>query len=177
MRSPVEIFEHQYKAAAGEGAIIELKMRLLADKVPELQKFAHDQRLEDVETLIANHFTNALTAEEKTTLAVCRQLRNKILHCDFCSARQKLEQLGIATQSAEVKKVDIRGLSAEQMIEKIAAVKTNTVGAFEYVADLPFQAGSVFAWLIELGVAGDFIQAVKCFAGAAAIIDKLAMIN
>jgi hypothetical protein len=118
-----------------------------------------------------------LLREEKTTLAVCRQLRNKILHCDFRSARQKLEQLGIATQSAEVKKVDIRGLSAEQIIEKIAAVKANTVGAFEYVADLPFQTGSVFAWLIELGVSGDFIQAVKCFAGAAAIIDKLAMIN
>jgi hypothetical protein len=175
LRSPVEIFEHQYKAAAGEGAIIELKMRLLADKVPELQKFAHDQRLEDVETLIANHFSNALTAEEKTTLAVCRQLRNKILHCDFHAARQKLEQLGIATQSAEVKKVDIRGLSAEQMIEKIAAVKANTAGAFEYVADSPFEAGGVFAWLIELGAAGG--RAVKCFAGAAEIVDKLAMIN
>ncbi len=79
-------------------------MRLLAGEVPELQKFAHDQRLEDVETLIAKHFTNALTEEDKTTLAVCRQLRNKILHCDFRSAREKLEQLAIVTQSAEVKK-------------------------------------------------------------------------
>jgi hypothetical protein len=104
------MFEYQYKVAAGEGAIVELKMRLLADKVAALQKFAHDQRLEDVETLIANHFSNALTAEEKATLAVCRQLRNKILHCDFHAARQKLDQLGVATRSAEVKKADIHGL-------------------------------------------------------------------
>jgi hypothetical protein len=63
------------------------------------------------------------------------------------------------------------------MIEKIEAVKVNTVGSFEYVADSSFQAGNVFAWIIELGVAGDFIYAVKSFAGAATIIDKLAMIN
>ena len=62
-------------------------------------------------------------------------------------------------------------------METLAAAKTNTMGAFEFVANSTFKAGSVFAWLIELGVAGDFIQAVKCFAGAAAIIDKLAMIT
>jgi hypothetical protein len=95
----------------------------------------------------------------------------------FALLASKLEQLGIATQSAEVKKVDIRGRSVEQMTGKLAAVKANTMGAFEFVAESPFQAGSVFAWLIELGVAGDFIPAVKCFAGAAAIIDKLAMIT
>jgi hypothetical protein len=104
-------------------------------------------------------------------------LRNKILHCDFAAARQKLDQLGVSTRSAEVKKVDIHGLSAEQIIEKIAAMKANIAGAFEYVADSPFEAGSVFAWLVELGAAGDFIQAAKCFADAAATVDKLAMIN
>ncbi len=37
-----EIFEQQYKAAAAEGPIIELKLRLLAYKVPELQKYAQE---------------------------------------------------------------------------------------------------------------------------------------
>jgi hypothetical protein len=36
LNSPRDIFERQYKAAAAEGALYELYMRLLADKVPEL---------------------------------------------------------------------------------------------------------------------------------------------
>jgi len=91
LNSPRErIFEQQYKAAAGEGALYELRMRLLADKVPALQQSAYGEKLEDVEGLILVHFGNALTDEEKTLLKRCRQLRNKILHCDFGAARKKL---------------------------------------------------------------------------------------
>jgi hypothetical protein len=129
--SPVKAFELQYKAAAAEGAIVELKLRLLADKVPELQKFAHDKELRAVETLIGKHFSDALTDEEKATLALCRQLRNKILHCDFRAARQKLEEMGIATERGGVKKIDIVGLSATGIIQKIAGVKADVPGTFQ----------------------------------------------
>ena len=81
MNSPREIFERQYKGAAAEGALYELYMRLLADKVPELQQSAYSERLEDVEGLIIVHFSNALTEDEKNHLKLCRQLRNK-----FCTA-------------------------------------------------------------------------------------------
>jgi hypothetical protein len=40
---PVEIFRSQFKAAAGEAAGVELSMRMLADKVPELRPFAHSK--------------------------------------------------------------------------------------------------------------------------------------
>ena len=36
---PVEIVRLQFKAAAGEAAGVELSMRMLADKVPELRAF------------------------------------------------------------------------------------------------------------------------------------------
>ena len=49
MQSPREIFERQFKAAAAEGAVYELHMRLLADKVPELRPSAYGERLENVE--------------------------------------------------------------------------------------------------------------------------------
>jgi hypothetical protein len=133
----VDAFEQQYKAAAAEGAIVELKLRLLADKVPELQRFAHDKKLGAVETLIEKHFTDALTAEEKATLTLCRQLRNKILHCDFRAARQKLEEMGIATARGGVKKIDIVGLSATGIIAKIASVKADVPGTFQNVSELP----------------------------------------
>jgi hypothetical protein len=88
LHSPREIFEQQYKAAAAEGAIYELRMRLLADKVPQLQQSAYQERLEGVEGLIVVHFASALTDDEKSLLTLCRQLRNKLLHGDFRSARK-----------------------------------------------------------------------------------------
>lgn len=94
MNSPRKIFEQQYKAAAAEGALYELYMRLLADKVPALQQMAYGKDLKDVEAQIVAHFADALLDDEKTVLERCRQLRNKILHCDFFAARKKLEQLG-----------------------------------------------------------------------------------
>jgi hypothetical protein len=176
MNSPREIFERQYKEAAAGGALIELRLRLLADKIPELQKLAHDVRLEDVETLIVQHFATALSEDEKTTLRVCRQLRNKVLHCDFRAVRGKLEQLGADTQRGNVKRVDIRGLSGTQMAEKIVRVEAEDKTAFEYVADSGAGPGSVFGWLIEAGEAGDFNQATDAFARAAVIVHRLACI-
>jgi hypothetical protein len=51
VRGPFERFLEQFKTAATEGAIVELKLRLLANKFPELQKWAHAQELEKTEKL------------------------------------------------------------------------------------------------------------------------------
>jgi hypothetical protein len=168
-------FEPQYKAAAAEGALYELRMRLLADKVPALQQAAYGERLEDVEGLIIVHFAGHLTDQEKSLLKLCRQLRNKILHCDFHAARKKLGELGANPQQGNVKRIDIRGLSGRAVIAKISDVTANVVGTFQYVGASPTGAGAVLAWLIEAGVAGDFTEAAKSFARAAQIIDHLAM--
>jgi hypothetical protein len=174
LKSPREIFETQYKDAAAEGAIIELHMRLLADKVPALQKIAHDRLLKDVETLIVEHFASVLTEDEKQTLERCRQLRNKILHCDFKAARKKLQQIGAAPSRGDVKKIDISGLSGKEMLQKLTSAAGNVAGTFEYVADLPAGPGSVFGWLIEVGQAGDFVHATDAFRRGVAIVDRLA---
>jgi hypothetical protein len=172
--SPRQIFEQQFRMAAAEGAIYELRMRLLADRVPELQQLAYAERLEDVESLIIGRFAPALTDDEKSTLKLCRQLRNKILHCDFLAARKKLRELGIDAPGSGVKKVDINGLSGPEMREKLARVIENTPGTFTRVTDSTAGAGTVFGWLMEVGDAGDLIRAAEAFARAAAIVDRLA---
>jgi hypothetical protein len=118
LNSPREIFEQQFKAAAAAGAVSELYMRLLADKVPELQRSAYGKELKDVEALIIVRFAAALSDDEKALLRLCRQLRNKILHCDFHSARQKLQELGANPQSGNVRTTDIGGLSGKEMAKK-----------------------------------------------------------
>jgi hypothetical protein len=175
LNSPREIFERQYKAAAAEGALYELYMRLLADKVPQLQQSAYGERLEDVEGLIVVHFASALSDDETTLLTLCRQLRNKILHCDFHAARKKLEELGVNPQPGNVRRTDISGLSGPEMAEKIRSALGNAPGSSQYVADLGSRAGTVFGWLLEAGGAGDFTKAADSFARGAAIVDRLAI--
>jgi hypothetical protein len=169
------MFEQQYKAAAAEGALYELQMRLLADKVPELQRAAYGKELKDVEALIIARFADALSDGEKTLLERCRQLRNKILHCDFRAARKKLQELGANPQRGDVAMVDIRGLSGQEMAGKIAAALSNVPGSSRYVEDLPKGAGKIYGWLFNASRAGDFSRAVESFARGAAIVDRLAM--
>lgn len=59
---PVAAIIKEYKLASGEGAVVELKLRLLADKIPSLQQFAHVQRLEDIEYEVAQYFGQTLPA-------------------------------------------------------------------------------------------------------------------
>lgn len=176
LQSPSAIFVEKYKAAAAEGAIVELKLRLLADKIPALQKYAHAQNLEDIETEVAQHFGRCVSEEDKKTLSLCRQLRNKVLHCNFRAAREKLEELGTEPQRGGVKSVGVFGLSQASIIEKIRGAVAGVEGTFQYVADTSStDPGSVFGWLLELGAAGDFHKAVDAFRDASAIVDRLSV--
>lgn len=173
---PHTVFLEQYKFASGEGAVVELKLRLLADKIPSLQKFAHVQRLEDIENEIAQYFGKTLSDKDKNTLALCRQLRNKILHCNFSVARQKLAELGTESPSGGVKKVDLAALNHAQVQSKAEKAIAGNPDTFVYVSDSPTtNAASVFGWLLEVGASGDLIAAVKSFREAAAIVDQLAV--
>ena len=90
-KSPILAFYlDSFKAAAGEGAVLGLKLRLLAGKVPTLRKYAHQQNLGNIEDELATHFGDALSVAEKDMLRLCRQLRNKVLHSGFYAARGKL---------------------------------------------------------------------------------------
>jgi hypothetical protein len=170
------IVEQQFKAAAAEGALYELRMRLLADKVPELQEAAYGEKLQNVERLIVRRFSDVLSSEEKTLFEQCRQLRNKLLHCDFHAVRRKLAELGANPQKGDVKRLDISGLTGAQMGERITGAASNVPGSFELVSDTAAKAGTVFGWLFDAGAGGNFVQATEAFTRAAQIVDRLAMI-
>ncbi|MDB5988357.1 MAG: hypothetical protein JWR16_3410 [Nevskia sp.] len=175
---PLTAYLDQFKVAAGEGALVELKLRLLADKVPALQEFAHAQRLDNIEAEVAKHFGSALSDSDKDMLASCRQLRNKILHCNFSAAREKLSALGSESLGGGVRKIDLDGLNTSEMLSKVESAIAGEVGASVLVMDSPAtNPGNVFGWLLEVGGAGDFVAAANAFRGAAAIIDRLAVVS
>lgn len=168
-------FLEDYKTAAAEGATVELKLRLLADKIPALQEFAHKRKLENVEAAVTRHFATDLSDANKETLRLCRELRNKILHCDFRVARDRLEELGVPRPHGSVKKVDVSGLSRAQIAERLTKATADIKDSYEFVADTQTtDPGSVFGWLYEMGQAGDFHYAVAEFEKASTILDRLA---
>ena len=170
------MFLEPFKAAAAEGAVVELKLRLLAGKFPTLQKYAHQKKLEDIEAELAKHFGDSLSDAEKETLRLCRQLRNKVLHTDFCAARGKLNELGIETSSGDIRKIDVQVVSIAEISHKLGAAKAGTEGAL--VAEtLSTESGSVLGWFLEAGNAGDFQKASIVFKVASAIVDRLADIE
>ncbi len=151
----------EFKAAAGEGALVELKLRFLAGKLPGLQTYAHQSQLGDIEAELVKHFSDFISAEEKETLRLCRQLRNKVLHSDFHAARHKLNELGLPTHPG-----------------KHVVVLNMADGSHKSVADtLSTGEGGVFAWFLEAGSAGDFQKAADAFKQAQTIVDRLAWIE
>jgi hypothetical protein len=170
---PVEMLKLQYKAAAGEAAAVELSMRMLADKVPELRPFAHSKKFEDIEDEIIKHFGDLLIEEDKKTLSASRVLRNKILHCDFEAARNKLDELGLSPKRGVVRRGTIsQSMSVEELKQSITAVAKGDGG--ELVANTPGRGhGNLFGWMLELAAGNGFVLSCDAFRRAAAIIDRL----
>ena len=170
------MFLEPFKSAAAEGAVVELKLRLLAGSIPAMQAHALKQRLEDVEGAVIDYFTSSISSHEAGTLRLCRQLRNKLLHTDFREAREKLHAIGVETASAGVKKVDIPDVSLRAISDKIRALQAETDGTV--VADTSSTAnGTIYGWFLEAGASGDFQKASDVFRVASEIIDRLAAIG
>jgi hypothetical protein len=167
------MFLEPFKAAAANGAVVELKLRLLAGKVPAFQKYAHEARLENIEDDLAAYFS--LPAEDREILRLCRQLRNKVLHSDFRAARGKLNEMGVATVPGSVTKVDVPVVTVAALSAKIQGIQAGTEGVA--VAETSSADGGVYGWFNEAGTAGDFQQASAVFKRASAIVDRLADIE
>jgi hypothetical protein len=170
-KSPIlTMFLESFKAAAGEGAALELKMRLLAGKIPALQSYTHQRNLGEIETDILQEFDASLSEPEKETLRLSRQLRNKVLHSDFRAAREKLQELGIQTESGGARKIELPVATIAEASRKLLAAKEGKEGTS--VSDLP--STEVYGWLLEAGASGDLQKASDAFKRAATIVDRLA---
>jgi len=171
--NPVEIFRLQFKAAVGEAAGVELSMRMLADKVPELLAFAHSKKFEDIEDEIIKHFGAILSEDDKKTLSISRVLRNKILHCDFEAARSKLDELGLSPRRGAVRRATISpSISPEQLGQTIRAIAQGHGG--ELVSDTSGRApANLFGWMMELAAGNGFVLAHNAFKNAGTIVDRL----
>lgn len=168
-------FRAQFRQAAAEGAALELRTRMLCEAVPALRHLAHGTNLEDAESSLAAHFVGHLSQEERALLSTARQLRNKVLHTNFRAAREKLREAGEQPGSGGVRLLsidpagDIRG-----QIE--AALSSGAPG--KAVADTAStKEGTIYGWLLEMGMSGDFLLAERTFERAIQVIERLIEVN
>lgn len=166
----------KFRLAAGEGALCELHLRLLAAKVSELESIALDRYLENVENAVIKRFTSELASGEADLLKRCRQLRNKLLHCDFHEARKKLTELGAPQRQGGVTHLQLgnaRGIGILDVLMKAAAGEGGTK-----VADTTSTSeGTVFGWLLELSNSGALDDAVVVFRNVSTLTMRLAEIH
>ena len=155
--------------------MVELKLRMLCETVPALSGFAHAERLEDAEKAIIAHFSADLSSADRKLLVLTRQLRNKILHCDFRAARAKLAESGATPGSGNV---HFLGVDENVTVQQLADVLAKGINQLPTVASTEStREGTVFGWLMELGAAEDFGLAAETFRRAVGILDRLAQLN
>jgi hypothetical protein len=167
-------FQH-YEAAAGAGAVLELKLRLLAGRERALQEFGSGDKLEAIESAIIEYFREHLSEEDCSWLRQSRHLRNKVLHGDLQKARETLHAMGAPRVSGGVRQVALGDdATGESILASILHVMENAPGSYSYVADLPATSGrDLFGWLLELAAAGDLARAFGVFRRAMTIVDRL----
>ena len=161
----LEMHLESFKDAAGEGAILELKMRLLAGTIPALQSYTHQRKLGKIETDILKEFDGSLCADEKEILKLSGELRKRVIHSNFRATRKQLEKMGTQTRRSGSKKIELPIATKEELSKKILG------GEGSPISDLP--SGEVYCWLLEVGQSGDLQKARYAFKNATAIIDRL----
>lgn len=161
----------RYEVAAGKAAVVELKLRILAETVEELQHIAHDQKF-NAETVYDWFAANGdpVSADEQQVLEKSRKLRNKLHHCELHSARRWMLDLGAEDRrsGARTFKLDIGQGNVRGQIEAALAD-----GGGVEVADTTTEDAGIGAWLLDFAITGAFEQAAALLASTSGLLDRL----
>ena len=82
-----------FEKVVGKAGLFELRGRLLAGRTSGLEGYSCCEKFYDTETQLLQYFDSKLTDSEKVILSNARKIRNKLLHCDFSPATDRIEKL------------------------------------------------------------------------------------
>jgi hypothetical protein len=167
--------EAQFKSASAEAALFELRMRLLAGTIPAMSSQPIDINLSQIRDAILTQFQSNLKAGAGNLLTKACTVRNKLLHCEFSSARKHLDQLDPRPRGGGVAKVDISDLSGAELTTKInQAISGANVGQKLVAYTNTKTLKDVYCWLLECSEANEFEEARTTFCKAIAVLVRLA---
>lgn len=157
-----------YQEVCGLAALVEFKMRLLAENQLNFQA----EKLEVIEEILIEWLQEGKSQEQFEHWKTVRQLRNKVLHSEFQQARNKLQALGHKTGNGFVKKFNIEGMNTSEILSTVFQAKNNN-NSFPFVSDQNQKDVGILAWLLELYNAVDLELAKKVFQSVSNDLDKL----
>lgn len=161
--------------------LVELKFRLLANKIPEVQNYATAKNLSETEAALLPYLLEKglITESESNHIELSRKIRNKIFHCEFESAVRLVEELrGSSLQHGSVTGARIDDLPGSNILEKILNFATSVQtgksidGTFKVENESTKQAG-IFGWLIEAHTKGLLIEGQSIANDSLKIIDRV----
>jgi hypothetical protein len=172
----------QLFAEVGKAAVLqELKVRLLASKTNEIKDSAHEYKVVKTEEAVVSHFLakSMICDEEKDLIEKARQIRNKILHCEFDEAIKRIEELiGAALPGPSVLAVKFENDSdGAAILRKLASSQAaKAEGPKNYVTTvdqlIPEEAG-MFGLFLNAVQKGAFNAALEIFKKSNGIIERL----
>jgi hypothetical protein len=113
--------------------------------------------------------------DESNLLTRACTVRNKLLHCEFSSAREHLAQLDPKPRAGGVVRLDISGLSGKDMAAKVGEALSGANVGQTLVANTNTKTlKDVYGWLLECYCAKEFEEASTIFCQAIAILSRLA---
>ena len=161
--------------------IVELSMRLMANKIPELKAYAHANRISETEAALLPYLVekNLMTEAEKSHLEFSRKIRNKIFHCEFETAVKLIEELrGKPLQKGIVTGAKIDELEGKDILEKIlnfaSGVQSGKAvkGSFKVEESTTVDAG-IFGWLLEAHAKGALNEGISVVRESVSVLDRV----
>lgn len=168
--------ETQFKNASGEVATFELRMRILAGNISPTRDYKIRTDLSKLIEPISLYFQSTLMAKEKEFLEKVCKLRNKLLHCEFSTARECLNDIEPKIRNGEVKAINIEGLNDAEARAKIIQVIAGTeVGQTKGADTETSTHKDIYGWLLDYQQANGFEETAKIFQQANSILERLVL--
>ncbi|MEX2673310.1 MAG: hypothetical protein WD294_14500 [Phycisphaeraceae bacterium] len=174
MSFPRDIAEQNFTQAAADAALFELRVRLLAGAVPSTADRSIDTALAEVISAIIAHFQAKLSETDAQLLRGAARLRNKVLHCEFSSARHRLDPEGTLNRSGGVMKIS--GVTPDNVLSILDQINAGgDVGQQPVAGTRTKKHKDVFGWLLEAQGAGEFTAASHVLREAVTVLGELSV--
>ena len=171
--SPRAVSETQFKAASAEAALFELRLRMTAGTIAAAQHLPIDVNLVQVRDAVLLHFQSELSEEDIELIERATTLRNKLLHCEFSAARQKLNAITPKLREGKVIELPVAGLGHTELAEAIKAMAFGTDIGAQLVSQTKVRTlKDIFGWLLEFQSAAEFKEAESVFVAAINVIER-----
>lgn len=158
-----------FREAAGWAAAYELAMRMLADRTSGLEALSLAKSFQQVEDAVRAHFKVHLTQADDHLLDNIRPIRNKLLHGELRTARERMAQMGHPPGPQRISKAVLPPLSSLTLESFAAAVESAAP-----LGENEPQEGNLFGWLLQSVTDGSLAMATSLFRKALALVERLA---